>query len=472
MLSRTAASRRAAVVTASAAAVRATTPRIAALGQRALLPTATTMSATRSISVWPSRSKKPIDPTLPVYFPQPPPPSHQHQHQHQQRLPSWRKVRYALFTLLVYYALWQIYMSVVLDPLLDWAEEEWDSLSEKEKEELEEAGEDEMDEEEEPLLFLPFPFTTKQIAQPPYRGSDPEWKEFVKVNKDEKRKKDIKRSLAETVRRRAEANPVIVNLMGGKTTKVRKMWLDIIYPPAPPPKHYISGLIVDYDGLFWGDRSIETVAANQIDAIMYPKAVAMAVWTFWDVLLKRSKDDISRALGLSGTQEPETSWQSVIINRGKEQQQQQQSPAAGTVLNPPSAAPSSNDNPQAKASQPGSIQGPPDFANLFRRLGGGGAGGEGGERGDGAAPASPMSQSVMFAFQAASLVLAKNWKRTEHHVSKGCIRVDGMVELQGRSAFMVVYVLGWYDPKTDKFMKVETKLKHLVQTKQKPLGGK
>lgn len=31
--------------------------------------------------------------------------------------------------------------------------------------------------------------------------------------------------------------------MGGKSTKVRKMWLDIIYPPAPPPKHYISGYI-------------------------------------------------------------------------------------------------------------------------------------------------------------------------------------------------------------------------------------
>lgn len=48
-------------------------------------------------------------------------------------------------------------------------------------------------------------------------------------------------TLAESVRQRVEANPAIARLMGGKTTKVRKMWLDIIYPPAPPPKHYISG---------------------------------------------------------------------------------------------------------------------------------------------------------------------------------------------------------------------------------------
>lgn len=85
--------------------------------------------------------------------------------------------------------MWQIYMSVVLDPLFDWAENEWEALSEKEKEELEaQADKDDA----EPLLFLPFPFTTKEIPQPPYKGSDPEWLAFVKVNKDPKMQKTIK----------------------------------------------------------------------------------------------------------------------------------------------------------------------------------------------------------------------------------------------------------------------------------------
>jgi hypothetical protein len=98
-------------------------------------------------------------------------------------------MRYAVFTIMVYYALSQIYMSVVLDPLLDWAEAEWDSLSEKEKQELE----DQTDEEEdEPILFLPFPFTTKKTASPPYKGTDPEWQEFLKLNKDPKKQKEIK----------------------------------------------------------------------------------------------------------------------------------------------------------------------------------------------------------------------------------------------------------------------------------------
>lgn len=81
-------------------------------------------------------------------------------------------------------------MSVVLDPLLDWAENEWDSMSEQEKQEMEKEVEDE---DGDPLLFLPFPFTTKEVHQRPYKGSDPEWKAFVKVNKDANLQKQMKR---------------------------------------------------------------------------------------------------------------------------------------------------------------------------------------------------------------------------------------------------------------------------------------
>lgn len=199
---------------------------------------------------------------------------------------------------------------------------------------------------------------------------------------------------------------------------------------------------------------IEPAAANQLDAIMYPKAVAMAAWTFWNVLIQQSKEDISRALGLSGSREQETSWQSVMIDRGKEKSSlgsPSGKPVQGTIFAPP--------NPQAKASQPGSIQGAPDFAGLFRKPG------------DPEAPMGTASGSVLLAFQAASLALAKNWRPAEQLVNRGCIRVDGLVELQGRSGIMVVYVLGWYDPQARKYVNVQTKLKHLVQSKQRPLGG-
>lgn len=103
------------------------------------------------------------------------------------------------------------------------------------------------------------------------------------------------------------------------------------------------------------------------------------------------------------------------------------------------------------------MQGPPELAGIFRKPGEGDV---------------PMSASVMTAIQAASLTLAKNWRPVQQPVTRGCIRVDGLIELQGKSAVMVVYVLAYYDPKAKQYMNVQTKLKHLVQTKQRPAGGR
>jgi hypothetical protein len=81
-------------------------------------------------------------------------------------------------------------MSVVLDPLLDWAENEWESLTPQERQEMEKEAEEEGVEAQ---IFLPFPFTTKEVKQPPYRGSDPEWKQFVSLSRDETKQKEIRR---------------------------------------------------------------------------------------------------------------------------------------------------------------------------------------------------------------------------------------------------------------------------------------
>lgn len=82
-----------------------------------------------------------------------------------------------------------------------------------------------------------------------------------------------------------------------------------------------------------------------------------------------------------------------------------------------------------------------------------------------------LDPRVQAALQAASLTFARNWKPTKSPPNRGCIRVDGVVELRGKSACMAVYVLGWYDPKLRKYMGIQTGLKHLVQLKQRPAPG-
>lgn len=41
-------------------------------------------------------------------------------------------------------------------------------------------------------IFLPFPFLVQSVTEPMYRGSDPEWKTYVAVNKDKKLQKQIR----------------------------------------------------------------------------------------------------------------------------------------------------------------------------------------------------------------------------------------------------------------------------------------
>ncbi len=68
-----------------------------------------------------------------------------------------------------------VFTNIVLAPLDKVAEELEKNLDEETKKELEEHNEP---------LFIPFPGTTKLVQPPPYRGSDPEWQEYLRFSKN------------------------------------------------------------------------------------------------------------------------------------------------------------------------------------------------------------------------------------------------------------------------------------------------
>ena len=72
-----------------------------------------------------------------------------------------------------------VYDKVVLEPLARAAMEN-----------IQEGGE--MNGEEEKPLFIPFPGTTTQLPPQPYRGTDPEWQEFIKFSKDQAQAKRVR----------------------------------------------------------------------------------------------------------------------------------------------------------------------------------------------------------------------------------------------------------------------------------------
>jgi hypothetical protein len=336
-------------------------------------------------------------------------------------------------TIIILYICWQIFCTVVFDPLFDWADAEWEALSDKEKEEAE-ANHD----PDEPLLFLPFPFTTEEVKQPPYRGSDPEWQTFVKISQDKKLLQEIKNGLASEIKRGVERNPAFNKLLGGEVA-VRKFWLDIIFPPAPPPMHYVSGIMIDEEGIFWGDRPIDSLAANFLAKALYPKALAMGCWTFVSFLTKQVAQDIAKSIGLSEPDPPESAWQHVPVNS-----------LPGTM---PQQTPRVVVKHDAKA-HPAHL--PPGFNEILGAAFG---------------PDAKLDPRLQAASLAGAFAFLRYWKPTKTLPSRGCIKVDGIVELKGKTAVMAVLVAGYYDPKTRQYVAVQTRLKHLMQLRQRPAPG-
>ena len=104
---------------------------------------------------------------------------------------------------------------------------------------LDEATKKQLDEEDH-SIFIPFPGTTQEIKARPYRASDPEWKEYVKFSKNPELGKAVRIDLANFVKRTCEKHPIL-KMRCGKDFQLRRFWLDIDFPPAPPPEYQRSG---------------------------------------------------------------------------------------------------------------------------------------------------------------------------------------------------------------------------------------
>ncbi|KAH7196664.1 uncharacterized protein B0J16DRAFT_365961 [Fusarium flagelliforme] len=398
----------------------------------------------RTISFLPWRKKKPEPQSIPVYFANPNTPTHgQFGHvSAAEEKKFWRKVKWSIrhyrfrrfaSTVIILYMCWQIFCIIVFDPLFDWADAEWEALSDKEKEEAE-ANHD----PEEPLVFLPFPFTTEEVKQPPYRGSDPEWQTFVKVSQDKKLLQEIKNGLANEIKRGVERNPAFNKLLGGEVA-VRKFWLDIIFPPAPPPIHYVSGIMIDEEGIFWGDRPIDSTAASTLAKALYPKALAMGCWTFVSFLAKQIAQDVGKGIGLIEPDPPESAWQHVPVG-SLPGTMPQQTPRVVVKHDP--------------KTQTSTL--PPALNEILGAAFG---------------PDAKLDPRLQAASLAGAFAFLRYWKPTRTLPSRGCIKVDGIVELKGKTAVMAVLVAGYYDPKTRQYVAVQTRLKHLMQLRQRPAPG-
>lgn len=98
------------------------------------------------------------------------------------------------------------------------------------------------DDEEEDPLFIPFPFTDKQVQPPPYAGKEEEWQSFVAFNNDRDHRNRAKHDLAMLVKKTAENNSQIKRwAKKDLELTLGPNWLIITYPDRPPPEFVRTG---------------------------------------------------------------------------------------------------------------------------------------------------------------------------------------------------------------------------------------
>lgn len=183
---------------------------------------------------------------------------------------------------------------------------------------------------------------------------------------------------------------------------------------------------------------------NYVKSILYPKAVAMAMWAFYTTLIP---EGFSRLFS-SEKQQEESSWQGSVLTRGK--LEQRPIPQTGAPLFTPPK--------QNNGQSPRTIQGlgpnqPPYKLDAKGRL-------------------VSIDGSMKGAIGAAVFnAYRKHLKKVEPAINRGSIALDGMIEFKGKGGLLTVVASGWYDPKLKKFTHTKVMTKSFKPYNQKPMGG-
>ncbi|ESZ91046.1 hypothetical protein SBOR_8565 [Sclerotinia borealis F-4128] len=337
------------------------------------------------------------------------------------------KPKNVVIKLIVAYACYEIYCRIILSPL-----SRIEASNHIPEEEL----------QEEPM-FLPFPGTTKELPSVPYKGTDPEFQEFIKISKDRKLVDKIRVDLVEFIRDSTTRSLVSLTTVGNEF-KCRRSWLDIDFP-GPPPTFVRSGIEISDDAVSWVTQPVDASLVYKIRNVLWPTALFHSSWSFMKVLATEEFRNIAGKFGVQIQTSPAQQSMDQVLARSpklmKELNGRQK--VAGDVQRPLIAK-----------------DGPPQQP----------VGDKAKEFGDAAAPGKPNVEDDLFhtvhktfrdnhasfakPIMAARLKyrnITKELKPTQNLRPRGSVKISGLVELESDKAYLVFDVTAAWDPKTRDF---------------------
>ncbi|KAF2403717.1 hypothetical protein EJ06DRAFT_527321 [Trichodelitschia bisporula] len=330
--------------------------------------------------------------------------------------------------------------------------EERETLTEDGFVDVEETEEEDTDD----VLFIPLGWP-KLREKTFYKGSDPEWQEFIKFSRNREKHKDVAQRLTAITRNMYARHPNSRQIFGSVNLRAGRFWLDMRFPAGPPRDYEVNGIGITDDAIFFGTKTISQEDYRRMRSSFIPSAALSASWATaknqFSLQASRMKSFFESAVrqtagtdtndGASRTVEPQQS----SMTRGAA------SASAPHRRGTPVAEKGGVTTPAADTahSRTGTQQSKPDGAKI---------------------PDFPSQQpggtgSVLSTFVKA---LSNDRRRARMDPPRGTVVITGLVEVVGTKAKVIVDVFAAYDPVSDEYVNCHWAIKSVVPRTQSPRG--
>ncbi|PSN69597.1 hypothetical protein BS50DRAFT_291557 [Corynespora cassiicola Philippines] len=336
----------------------------------------------------------------------------------------------------------------------------WEVVQAGDEDDDEDEDEDE-DEYDDSLLFIPTGFSRPRPREF-YRGSDPEWQEFVRIAPDRSRMDRVRGELVALVRSLATNNPAWERRLGKINPNAGSAWIEYTFPDGPPIEYERPGIELTEDGtLRRSTRPVHEFHHHQLSNALWPAPAATAVyddakrraWRLWRNFKiyvgwekKHSISDFNQMLsGPGGAMFP------YIPKPLDSPNTKSPDPLS------PSPTPPTDGGPQQRTTAPSDHSPRKDPSTTLS---------------DATAKLTKISvplpavNSGILRQQYA--ILRQPYKPQP---PRGTFLVTGLVEIIGQKARMTLDVSAAYDPRIGKFVTLDAKMRSLVNFRQEPKGG-
>ncbi|KAI9662494.1 MAG: hypothetical protein M1821_008661 [Bathelium mastoideum] len=314
-------------------------------------------------------------------------------------------------------------------------------------------------------LFIPLSFA-KRKERSYYRGSDPEWQEFIRLANDKPRHQKVHQDLVKLIMMHVNAHAPFAHSLGG-TIKASKVWLDIQFPNGPPPEFERTGIIITDDYIALATKTSTEMEEQRISRTLWPSAAFAGVYASMRVLFRIQWQRAKETLGIQTkpSKEDEMIRQSLRVMRQIQEGQIGRPSANVPEANPGVPKPPPTDQervqPQSSSTAKGEIS-PRHSADPRPAI-----------PGIPVLPSSslPSGSEIPLALHVFHHTMSQNLAPKKLEAPRGTCVLSGLVEVSGSKARATLDVKAAYHPQQATFVAISVGVRSFKLYRQPPMGG-